>query len=109
MEHEGFDIVSIILYSGKLSRKKLFANFAVLCLSAKLFSHDCLKARSTLGSTSEQSTKSHFSANSRKFSPSNDSHYTVFYYYIIIIIEAYNLLMHRNSLVLMSHVTSPVW
>ena len=70
-----------IPYSGKLSRKKTFANFAVLWLFAKVFSWSLGAWRLWRG-TSEQSVKVFsakivFFANSRKFSPSKVSRYTV--------------------------------
>ena len=64
----------ILPHSGKLS---------LFCIPIiESFLRDSLKTRSTVGGTSEQSTKVysakfHFPTNSRKFSPSKDSRYTV--------------------------------
>ena len=71
----------IILYSGKLSREKTLVNFAVLWQNMKVFSVK-FGAWHPLAWQSKQSTKV-FSmkivsfTNSRKFSPSKVSRYTV--------------------------------
>ena len=61
-------------YSGKVLKENTFANFTVLYLY--ISESDCLNAQWTVGSTSEQFTKSYFSTNLRKFSHSKDSRYT---------------------------------
>ena len=91
-------------YSGKLSREKTFANFEVLGPSAKVFS-----AKSAVIPTNwwgKQSTKVFsanflFSTNSRKFSPSKVSRYTVSlmsYMYSAVSLPPYSHYMLSSSL-----------
>ena len=90
-------VLSIQYNTGNF-KGETFTNFAVLCLSARLF----LCARWTVGSTSKQSmkvfsTKSHFSTNLRKFSPSKDSRYTVKHHALSMSCYAYRYMLHAHT------------
>ena len=71
----GLDYSGYIIFKGEnIHILLLFHCFVPI---SENFLHKRMKARNTVGITSEQFTKSHFSNNLRKFSPPKDSHYTV--------------------------------
>ena len=77
----GIHVSANIPYSGKLSREKTFANFAVLWQFVKVFSMKfgawCSLVRPKRACMKVFSAKIVFFTNSRKFSPSKVSCYTV--------------------------------
>ena len=68
-----------VLCSGKLLREKTFANFAVLWLFAKKFSPQNLVVWCPLAWHDRAISENFLHKNSRKFSPSKVSHYTVLF------------------------------